>query len=1055
MRKRLLIIFFLSVLSLSLYPFSQKDISVLRENELKLRKLYNDKVVPLLKSHPEYYPYLFKRGDILEKVMKRQEKVWGSKASVMPDTVRVLVLKVEFLEDTTSLTTGNGKMDTVGSSGKPVYIVEDGDTFINPEYQEEYILEIGDDGSRRWVHNLLYDPPHDSLYFHNLMLSLRNYYWDDSHGRLYVDFDIYPKGRTACYTVPHDMLYYGDINNFVGGLFNLLRDAVYEADKDPAVDFSKYDAVIIFHAGSMWQTDMGDSPYDIFAVYVGGAEYYFGYPITTDDGTVIDDAVIYPEVASQDNLVAFLQGGLAHEFGHALGLLDLYDTSLQRMGMGSWALMGTGNWNMAGLVPPHHSAYNAYVPYMISSNDSVYFNDVLTVTSDTTINLYPLSFNDDTTLKMIKVPINDKEYFLITNRFAYMNDDTISDDPDSSGLRVWKDGVLVKIDDYDMGLPMDLNTGGMAIYHIDQSVIDADSGWNMINTSFPFGVDMEEGSGVQDFELSFWDVSDWEAAFYGEPNDLYAMGHNLNMFGTWTMPSSKDNEGGNTFITIENLSSSYDTVLQCRIKFGYRQKGFPIKTNDELDVASPSLWERNDSIYLVIPSVNGNIFVYNSEGNSITSGSAVYTGDISYSTPAIGDIDKDGMDEIVYTTLGGKLWVYDTDSIFHGRFPVKYSIDLEYPIVGSPVIADINDDSLDEILVNASRHLYIVDSDGNIIDKIYLGQDSWSTPVFYNGRIYDLSGDGRLLCIEDTTILWYAGDISPTLTTSSPIVGDINKDGKEEIVFFSGTGKCIMVDNSGNILWEKELKDTLFYSSPVLADINGDGYLDIVAVGKELHLIDRNGHYFENFPIDVDTMQVQSSPVIADINGDNIYDIVFSVNNGSVHAYDYKGEEIRGFPISGGKNSFTTPLICDVDKDGDMEIITCSVNGWINGYDFNSSRIYSGCRYKNNSNNAVFENTLSVNDSVYTENIYFYPNPAGFITTLRWYYENDGTVTMRIYNVYGEKMYETSFDFSGNIVNERDIDISSVPIGVYNVIIDIDYNDGTHKRVIKKLGVVR
>jgi len=49
------------------------------------------------------------------------------------DTVRVLCLRVEFQEDTTPLTTGNGKMDTLG--------------FLSPDS------------------GLFYDPPHFKRYF--------------------------------------------------------------------------------------------------------------------------------------------------------------------------------------------------------------------------------------------------------------------------------------------------------------------------------------------------------------------------------------------------------------------------------------------------------------------------------------------------------------------------------------------------------------------------------------------------------------------------------------------------------------------------------------------------------------------------------------------------------------------------------------------------------------------------------------------------------------------------------------------------------------------------
>ena len=70
------------------------------------------------------------------------------------DTIKVLVLKVEFLEDTTSLTTGNGKMDLRGS--------------IDSEYEIDTVIE-GSDTLIDTMRNLYYQPPHDSLFFFHQM----------------------------------------------------------------------------------------------------------------------------------------------------------------------------------------------------------------------------------------------------------------------------------------------------------------------------------------------------------------------------------------------------------------------------------------------------------------------------------------------------------------------------------------------------------------------------------------------------------------------------------------------------------------------------------------------------------------------------------------------------------------------------------------------------------------------------------------------------------------------------------------------------------------------
>ena len=50
-------------------------------------------------------------------------------------------------------------------------------------------------------------------------------------------------------------------------------------------------------------------------------------------------------------------GVFSHEFGHFLGLPDLYDTSYRSSGIGNWCLMAGGSWNGDGDVPARMSAW--------------------------------------------------------------------------------------------------------------------------------------------------------------------------------------------------------------------------------------------------------------------------------------------------------------------------------------------------------------------------------------------------------------------------------------------------------------------------------------------------------------------------------------------------------------------------------------------------------------------------------------------------------------------------------------------------------------------------
>ena len=120
---------------------------------------------------------------------------------------------------------------------------------------------------------------------------------------------------------------------------SLVNDAVAAADGD--IDFSKFQCVMVAHAGYGDETNPADkSTQDIWSRYW----YSYGYnSINTNDGVKVDGATIVPEFEYEG--VSPL-GVICHEFGHQLGLPDLYDTSYSTEGgIGRWSLMATGAYN--------------------------------------------------------------------------------------------------------------------------------------------------------------------------------------------------------------------------------------------------------------------------------------------------------------------------------------------------------------------------------------------------------------------------------------------------------------------------------------------------------------------------------------------------------------------------------------------------------------------------------------------------------------------------------------------------------------------------------------
>ena len=196
-------------------------------------------------------------------------------------------------------------------------------------------------------------------------LSLRKYYYDMSGGKLILNFDVFTVGN-----VSRTKQYYGENTSPSGGDAHpgeFVAEAVDLGDS-AGIDYTLYDndgdgyvdAVIVIHQGQgeEFSGSTGTSSYNIWShrwtlssadFFNGGNDGYNDIASDPDgdgvldyDGVKINDFTIQPEYlyAAGDSTI----GVFAHEFGHILGLPDLYDTSYTTEGIGNWGLMGGGAW---------------------------------------------------------------------------------------------------------------------------------------------------------------------------------------------------------------------------------------------------------------------------------------------------------------------------------------------------------------------------------------------------------------------------------------------------------------------------------------------------------------------------------------------------------------------------------------------------------------------------------------------------------------------------------------------------------------------------------------
>lgn len=272
--------------------------------------------------------------------------------------------------------------------------------------------------------------------------------------------------------------------------------------------------------------------------------------------------------------------------------------------------------------------------------------------------------------------------------------------------------------------------------------------------------------------------------------------------------------------------------------------------------------------------------------------------------PAVGDLDQDGLIEIVVGTINGGLVVFEHDGAIKFNQPTGTSIDTVH---GTIAIADLNGDGQIQIIRNAN----IYSATGVLLDT---RSDHWS-----HFTISDLDGDGRQEIIDPSGVYnWNTKKRVGSFSGSSDFaVADFNKDGEPEILTDKG-----LYDKKGVKIWSYESNLTLT-SLPVISDFNGDGFPDIGAQsGSQFMVFNHLGKKIWGQPVRPDS--VPHGGAILDFNNDGWLEIVyrdldnlyiFDARSGAiVSKLDYKNTSSSWIEAS-------FPVVADIDKNQNADII--------------------------------------------------------------------------------------------------------------------------------------
>lgn len=836
----------------------------------------------------------------------------------------ILVLIVDFIEDISAATSGDGKFRS--EAAWPDYV------------------------------------PHDFDYLRRMMDHHEAYWATVSCSLFTPSFILHPEANPAApetFTMPGEMSVYGGGNGAAGSA-SLLGDATAAAD--PWIDFADFSGVMILHAGCGEEADLlGDSPDDIWSTYLATCDIdgllgtSGGLP--TEDGVNITEVAVVPETETWDSeegdyssIYAPL-GVYAHEFAHYLGIPDLYDTesppALDSWGIGSWGIMGLGAWNAAGFSPPHPCAWIKSVLGWV---------DIETVDRPGGAFELPFSEGDAGSGEIpivLAAPLTGSEYFLIENRlqdedgngrFSFTSSspaDTILDFFDHDA-----DDSMVDAE-FDYFLPGEGEGSGILVWHIDDSVIEENSGpcvSTVNNDKYRKGVDLEEADGIQHLDripgnwgsrYDAWRSSDFSASFSAESN-----------------PSSEANNGGRSHVTVDSIGPA-GTLMKLRVKWEHRQDGWPLVLEGDFsgDGLSAADLDGDGFSEILAAASSGEIYIIEHDGTPFLDDYAgVDIVDGLSGPPAAGQIDGGAGLELAAASSDGKMYAWNAESgaqgveLLSGWPFVCEGLILVPPVIPGGAVGILVCESHPGGAGYESGAVSLVTPEGEVAWRYETAGGIAAKPALAGGSMVAVhSDDGTLhaLNLETGEPAWSFSGLEST--AESPLILDADRDGLDDIVIAESSGDIHMFRIDGSTLpgWPTNLPGRC-YAPPGVSDQDGDGYPDILVSTSEPARLVRlefyGGTMVDHPPLDLpgDASSagiLTTSPLSARFSGEGAALAIVSSPEGIIYGFDDDGDQAGIFPLLCTGPLYSSPVIADLDGDGALELaVACDAGGDVGGF---------------------------------------------------------------------------------------------------------------------------
>ena len=335
-------------------------------------------------------------------------------------------------------------------------------------------------------------------------------------------------------------------------------------------------------------------------------------------------------------------------------------------------------------------------------------------------------------------------------------------------------------------------------------------------------------------------------------------------------------------------------------------------------------------------------------------------------SPAVGDLDGDGVQDLVLAATSGRVAAIDANGREKWAFDARETISNPPTLAGQPprvyvmtnpgkiiclsaetgariwdfkmpadfpwgmtalAAADVNGDGRVELIAaDRGGHLVCLADDGDV-----LWQTTHKSGFNTAPAVADLDGDGQpeillgaaampLVCFSNKgKELWHARGGAPA--ASSPVVYDVNGDGVAEILLGEGDGLSAY-DAGGVRKWHYAMKGQV-HDAIAVGDVDKDGRLDIVIVDLRGKVACLSGAGELKWSADV-RERSRRSPAIADIDGDMKPEVIVGNYSDALYVFDGQGNLKEQRPLHGGMNA--SPTIVDFRGDGRLSVVCATTS---------------------------------------------------------------------------------------------------------------------------------